>query len=91
MLSPRLLPLALLASTSIVAAVIHVRTDEPWPIVEPVPAVALRPARLEELDGLGCGQCHQSVVDEWAETSHAIAWQPSRPSVRERSTNSVRP
>jgi len=48
---------------------------EPWPLVAPAPVVALRPARLEEREGVAaCAECHAAIVEEWAGTSHAISW-----------------
>jgi hypothetical protein len=43
-------------------------------LAPPKPAVALRPAKLEKLDGEACGKCHADVIEEWVSTAHAIAW-----------------
>jgi cytochrome c5 len=48
--------------------------DKPWALKPPAPAVALKPPKLEKLEGETCGQCHADVVTEWASTAHAIAW-----------------
>jgi len=40
----------------------------------PDPKVALHPARLEDLDGYSCAQCHTEVAEEWASTTHALSW-----------------
>ncbi len=40
----------------------------------PKPAIELRPAKLEKLDGESCGKCHADVLEEWVSTAHAIAW-----------------
>ena len=40
----------------------------------PKPAIALKPAKLEKLDGEACGKCHADVLEEWVSTAHAIAW-----------------
>lgn len=49
--------------------------DDPDPLPEPAPAVALRPPGLTGLEDFACTECHASIVDEWASTSHAIAWE----------------
>ena len=43
-------------------------------LTEPVPAVALRPERLEEIGEYECASCHTAVANEWAITAHATAW-----------------
>lgn len=50
------------------------RDQDPYDLDPPDPAVQLRPAVLTELEGLACGECHARVVEEWAATSHALAW-----------------
>lgn len=45
-----------------------------WELKPPAPAVALRPPRLERLEGETCGECHADIVEEWAPTAHAVAW-----------------
>lgn len=63
-----------LATLLVPAALAAGLVQEPWPLRDPAPAVDLRPARLERLDGLTCGECHAAIVDEWSHTGHAIAW-----------------
>jgi len=58
----------------LVAAAARSTDEKPWTLKPPAPAVALRPPKLEKLDGETCGQCHADVVDEWVGTAHAIAW-----------------
>lgn len=48
--------------------------EPPWDLAEPAPVVALRPERPTGVEALACAECHASVVEEWAGTSHAIAW-----------------
>ncbi len=48
--------------------------DTPWELKPPAPKIALRPAKLETLEGETCGECHAAVVGEWSGTAHAIAW-----------------
>src|SRR5258705_13165878 len=58
----------------LVAAAARSSDDKPWALKPPAPAVALRPPKLEKLEGEKCGQCHADVVDEWVSTAHAISW-----------------
>ncbi len=50
--------------------------DATWP--EPAPADDGRPRALENARDLPCAQCHESIVDEWAGTLHAMAWVDER-------------
>ena len=71
LLSAPLLPLAWGTARRLAPA----QDEHPWPLVEPAPAVALRPAALEEREGVtACAECHAAIVEEWAGTSHAISW-----------------
>lgn len=40
----------------------------------PSPAVPFRPERLTDLEGYACAGCHAEVAEEWAATSHGLAW-----------------
>lgn len=40
----------------------------------PAPAVALKPAQLENVADYKCVRCHAAVAAEWRTTAHAIAW-----------------
>jgi hypothetical protein len=40
----------------------------------PAPVPDGRAAVLDRLDEISCRECHARVVDEWAGTSHALAW-----------------
>jgi len=48
--------------------------EEPWTLARPKPAVALTPARVEQPESIACAACHAAVVEEWAESAHALAW-----------------
>jgi len=49
--------------------------DDAQPLLRtPAPAVALRPARVADIDGYSCAGCHAEVTEEWAVSAHALAW-----------------
>lgn len=41
---------------------------------KPAPALDGRPARLEQAAQSVCNECHASIVEEWAASTHAQAW-----------------
>jgi hypothetical protein len=45
-----------------------------WDLKSPAPVIALKPPKLEKLEGENCAECHAAVVEEWASTAHAVAW-----------------
>ena len=46
-----------------------------WDLVRPAPVLAPgETARLDRLEELSCAECHAGIVEEWAETQHALAW-----------------
>jgi len=47
--------------------------DTPWELTAPAPTVAITPAHVD-IEGHACAECHAEVVEEWASTTHAIAW-----------------
>ena len=47
--------------------------DIPRELRPPAPVAKLRPDHID-LDGLSCRECHASIVAEWADTAHALAW-----------------
>jgi hypothetical protein len=61
--------LALLLAGSLAA-----EEDKAFPLKPPAPAVALKPPKLEKLEGETCGKCHADVLEEWVSTAHAISW-----------------
>lgn len=44
------------------------------PLDTPRPALALRPARLTDLQAGACATCHAEVSAEWAASAHGLAW-----------------
>lgn len=40
----------------------------------PAPAIPVRPEKLAGLEGHACASCHAAVAEEWARTTHALAW-----------------
>ncbi len=64
---------AILTASAVLFAVWAIREDA-WKLESPKPAVALKPPKLEKLEGDTCGKCHADVVGEWVSTAHAIAW-----------------
>lgn len=74
----RVRSLALFAALALVATALAqdeaAPTQAPSQAAAPAPVVQLEPARLEDLTGLGCGECHEPIVKEWARTAHAVAW-----------------
>jgi hypothetical protein len=63
----------ILTASAVLFAALAIREDA-WKLEPPKPAVALKPPRLEKLEGDTCGKCHADVVGEWVSTAHAIAW-----------------
>jgi len=49
--------------------------DSTWTLRPPAPALEGRPERLPGAEQSACAECHLSIVDEWAKTSHALAWE----------------
>lgn len=47
----------------------------PWELHAPAPEISFSPTRLEGLEGYACATCHRDVVDEWADSAHALAWE----------------
>ncbi len=45
-----------------------------WKLSKPAPALDGRPAKLEQAAEVSCTECHSSIVEEWAATTHATAW-----------------
>jgi len=45
-----------------------------WRLRAPAPVVALRPERLEGLEGYACASCHAETAREWAASAHGLAW-----------------
>jgi len=79
-----------IASAAVILLSIAARsaTDEkPWELAAPAPAIQLRPAKLDKLEGENCGKCHADVVAEWVGTAHAISWldQDYREALKEKS------
>jgi len=49
-------------------------TEDPWELSHPEPAGTGKTAVLDRLEEISCNECHGDVVEEWAATSHALAW-----------------
>ena len=47
----------------------------PWPLQPPAPVPDGRPERLARASELACAECHAAQVEEWAGTTHALAWE----------------
>lgn len=45
-----------------------------YELTKPAPALDGRPARLEQAARSTCNECHASIVEEWAVSTHAQAW-----------------
>jgi hypothetical protein len=61
----------LLAAT---AWAVAVPDGDDWRLETPAPTVPVTPAVLTRLDEISCTECHAEIVDEWASTTHALAW-----------------
>lgn len=48
--------------------------DGAWKLSKPAPSLDGRPAKLESAAQSSCAECHASIVEEWAATTHALAW-----------------
>ncbi|MDA1267278.1 MAG: multiheme c-type cytochrome [Planctomycetota bacterium] len=70
----RHLRVAAVACALVIVAHAAVQDDEsPWELAAPAPTVPIRPAHVD-IEGHACAECHAEVVEEWASTTHAIAW-----------------
>jgi cytochrome c554/c'-like protein len=47
---------------------------KPWDLKAPAPVPDGRIAKLEDLSKDACAMCHTEVANEWAATTHALAW-----------------
>lgn len=47
----------------------------PWPLRTPAPVPDGRPAVLARASEVKCGECHARHLEEWASTTHALAWE----------------
>ena len=62
-----------LLSLSLVA--VRAGPEDDWVLERPAPVRAEGdPGRLERVEELSCNECHADIVEEWAETQHALAW-----------------
>ncbi len=72
-------PLALVSlvalSATLVAASVALRDRAPWPLRPPAPVPDGRPDKLAHASSLACAECHAAQVEEWAGTTHALAWE----------------
>lgn len=68
--------LLVLATASLATALAPGRGDEPWtlPLAPPAPHDPGFRAALEGADSIRCGFCHETILREWAESLHALAW-----------------
>ncbi len=46
----------------------------PWDLAHPAPVAGKFLERLDGVEDLACNECHAEIVDEWAQTLHALAW-----------------
>src|SRR5262249_40973201 len=70
-------PMHGIASAAVLLLSLAARTatdEKPWELAAPAPAIQLRPAKLDKLEGESCGKCHADVVAEWVATAHAVSW-----------------
>ena len=55
-------------------AIAQQETAPDWELEEPAPLPDGRLAVLDRLEEVSCGECHSTIVAEWAGTAHALAW-----------------
>jgi hypothetical protein len=60
---------------ALAAGVIAVAAIEDPPLSKPAPVTGGGPVKLARAGESKCNECHASIVEEWAWTAHALAWQ----------------
>jgi len=72
---PPVLETALAVGSVGLLALSSAEGQDGWELSRPAPvAVEGSRAKLDRLEELSCGECHAAIVEEWAETQHALAW-----------------
>jgi hypothetical protein len=66
--------LALAAASVAVAAAALVQGDIPSVLKKPAPAADGHPTKLARAGESKCAPCHAEITEEWAATTHAMAW-----------------
>jgi len=75
-LQPSLVPACAVALAALLASARSVwQARAPWPLKPPAALSDGRPEKLARASELSCAPCHAAQVEEWAATTHALAWE----------------